>query len=98
MEKVAAGPVENAAAGLHTLRVEHELCVGQLHPSCCELRVGEIPPGHGELGKRSTRCPRAGFRSGCYELHTGDLHPRPWRAGQAEHEKCVGSLRPRRSP
>jgi hypothetical protein len=59
VEKAMAGSVENVAAGLHTAQVEHDLCVGELHPGHRELRVGGFNPSHGELGRRSMRFVRA---------------------------------------
>jgi hypothetical protein len=35
--------------------------MGEFYPDRRKLRAGEIHPGHGELGRRSTRCARAGF-------------------------------------
>jgi hypothetical protein len=56
VEKAVAGPMEKAAIGLHTVRVERELCVGEFHPGHRELCAGELRPSHGELGRRSVRC------------------------------------------
>jgi hypothetical protein len=82
VEKAAAGPAENVAASLHTVQVESDLCVGELHPGHRELCAGGFNPSHGELGRRSARCVQA---DSTRELHAGELHP-----GCGE----LGSLRP----
>jgi hypothetical protein len=34
--------------------------VGEFHPRCRKLRASKFRPTHGELGRRSARCVRAG--------------------------------------
>ena len=58
--KAMVGPVEMAAAGLHIVQVECELCVVEFNHGCRELRAGEFHSCLGKLVRWSVRCVRAG--------------------------------------
>jgi ribosomal protein S14 len=79
-----ASLVEKAVAGFHTVRIEHELCLGlsstaklcmgEFHLGRHKLRACEIRLGHSELVRRSARCVRVGSARAVVR---GELHPWP---------------------